>query len=296
VVAATLLVGTVQPGWADDDDSDKAHAGFVDGRAIQEAKGIEVGAIMMGGHSELASNQVGLSPNAQGLFIRDRNGMTSRMVIGLLVAVAGALAQSGPKSVESSSYRSGDYIVTETKTTYYSEAEKAEMTKATNDTIDGLFNARYSDFELDVFSRDRFERGDASGYKINMLIGDGSGGWSYEAGLGFGKVDSMVDHMGTPVRVDWSYFGMPFRVAYAKGPLRFALTYEWNWLKYGVNKQDRLLHYDTQGDPTVVATSHPWHFDVSTLLMKRIAISGGVTTQVAAEHQLGYFAQAGVFF
>ncbi|HEY4182989.1 MAG TPA: hypothetical protein VGM90_39465 [Kofleriaceae bacterium] len=295
VVAATLLVGTVQPGWADDDD-DKVHASLVDGRAIQEAKGIEIGAIMMGGHSELASNQVGLSPNAQGLFIRDRNGVTSRMVIGLLVAIGGALAQSGPKSVESKSYTSGDYIVTETTTTYYSEAEKAEMAKATNDTIDSLFNARYSDFELDVYSRDKFERGDTSGYKINMLVGDGSGKWSYETGLGFGKVDSIVDRMGAPVRVDWSYLGMPFRVAYAAGPLRFALTYEWNWLKYGVDKKDRLLHLDAAGDPEVRATSHPWHFDVSTLLMKRIAISGGVTTQVASEHQLGYFAQAGVFF
>ncbi|CAN5902782.1 hypothetical protein BH11MYX2_BH11MYX2_23440 [soil metagenome] len=296
VVAATLLVGTGQPGWADGDDNEKAHASLVDGRAMQEAHGIEVGAIVQAGHSEFASNQAGLSPDAQGLFIRDRNGMTARMVIGLLVAVGGALAQSGPKSVESNSYRSGDYIVTETTTTYYSEAEKAEMTKATNDTIDGLFNARYSDFELQLYSRDKFERGETSGYKLNMLIGDGSGSFSYEAGLGFGKVDSIVDYQGTPTRVDWLYFGMPFRVAYAKGPLRFALTYEWNWLRYGVAKEDRKLHMDINGDPTVRATSHPWHFDVSTLVLKRIALSGGVTTQVLKEHELGYFGSVGVFF
>lgn len=49
------------------------------------------------------------------------------MVIGLVIAIAGAVAKSGPKSVESKSYVSGDYLVTETTTTYYSEAEKAEM-------------------------------------------------------------------------------------------------------------------------------------------------------------------------
>lgn len=295
LVAATLLAGTVQPGWADDDD-DKKHASLIDGRAVQEAKGIEVGAIVQAGHSEFASNQVGLSPNVQGLFIRDRNGVTSRMVIGLIVAVAGALAQSGPKKVESNSYRSGDYIVTETKTTYYSEAEKEEMRKATNDTIDGLFNARYSDFELQLYSRDKFERGETSGYKINMFIGDGSGNWSYEAGFGFGKVDSLVDRNGVPVRVDWSYLGMPFRVAYAAGPLRIALTYEWNWLKYGVEAEDRKLHLDMNENPTVRATSHPWHLDASTLLFKRVAISGGITTQVLKEHELGYFGSVGVFF
>jgi hypothetical protein len=269
---------------------------MIDGRAMMAATGIEVGAIYQGGRSEFASNQLGLSPDTQGLFIRDRNGMTSRMVIGLVIAVAGALAQSGPKSVESHSYRSGDYIVTETKTTYYSEAEKAEMQKATNDSIDGLFKARYSDFELQLYSRDKFERGNTSGYKANFLVGDGGDNWSFETGFGFGSASSMVDNAGMPTRIKWSYFGMPFRFSGVMGPLRLALTFEWNWLKYGVSAEERQLQMDTMGNAYTRATSHPWHLEASTLLLKRISLAGGITTQALSEHKLGYVLSAGVFF
>ena len=279
-----------------DEDAPRSGAKLIDGRAIQEGMGIEVGAIWQTGHSEFASNNLGLSPNAQGLILRDRNGVTSRMVIGLLVAIGGALAQSGPKSVESRSYRSGDYVVTETKTTYYSEAEKAEMAEATNKSIDGLFSARYSDFELQLYSRDRFDRGEVSGYKLNMLIGDTFGPLGVETGMGFGSATSLVDDAGTPKRVHYAYFGMPFRASAVAGPLRFALTYEWNWLKYGVEMSERKLGMDADGVAATKTASHPWHLDVSTLLFKRIAVTGGITTQVLREHYLGYYVSAGLFF
>jgi hypothetical protein len=127
---------------------------LIDGRAIQNGTGIELGVLTESGHTEYGSNDNDLSPSVQGLLIRDRNGVTARMAIGLIIAVGSALAQSGPKSVESKTYRQGDYIVTETTTTYYSEAEKAEMRAQTDRSIDGLFSARYSDFEL-ARQRDR---------------------------------------------------------------------------------------------------------------------------------------------
>lgn len=89
----------------------------MDSRPLQNGIGIEVGAIVNTGMSEYGDDHADIAPQAQGLVIRDRNGMTSRMVIGLLIAVAGALAQSGPKSIESKSYVSGDYLITETTTT-----------------------------------------------------------------------------------------------------------------------------------------------------------------------------------
>ena len=274
---------------------------LVDGRPIQAGIGIEVGVIANTGMSEYGDDHANLAPSANGLLIRDRNGMTSRMVIGLIIAVAGAMAENGPKSVESRTYESGDYIITETKTTYYSEEEKAQMRESTSRSIDGLFAARYSDFELNLYSRDRFGHSDTSGYKLNFFVGGGSSKFGYETGFGFGKANSLVDseRFGT-TRVDWKYLGMPFRLTALVGPVRASLTYEWNWYKYGLGDAERLVH--TVMDPntgmssSVVSTgSHPWHVDVAVAVLKRIAVSGGITAQTL-HPELGYYATAGVFF
>lgn len=267
-----------------------------DGKLQQDGLGIELGAIVQAGRTEFASNNLGLNPSAQGLVLRDRNGLSSRMVIGFLIAVAGALAQSGPKSVESKSYVSGDYLVTETTTTYYSEAEKAEMRAATAKSIDGVFSTRYSDMEIQLYSKDRFGFGDASGYKANFMVGSGDS-IALETGFGFGLVDSVVDVGGTPTTLRWKYLGMPLRASAVAGPVRVALTYEWNWLKYGIQKQDRDLHMNETGQQVAAVTSHPWHLDVSTVAMHRITIGAGVTAQeVKKPTHLGYFVQAGVMF
>lgn len=269
---------------------------------MQNGIGIEVGAIVQGGMSEYGDDQANLAPDAQGLVLRDRNGMTSRMVIGLLIAVAGAMAQNGPKSVESRTYQSGNYMITETKTTYYSEAEKAEMRENTNKAIDGLFAARHSDFELHLYSRDRFNRGDTSGYKVNFFVGSGDGKTGWETGFGFGKANSIVnDKNATPTLVRYKYFGMPFRVSRVIGPVRASLTYEWNWLKYGLDDSERHVHPGASSDPAVPAMqevttgSHPWKLDISTMIMKRLALTGGITAQTLRP-ELGYYASAGIFF
>ena len=292
VLSLALCCGLVRSATADK---------LVDGLPIQAGIGIEVGAIMNTGMSEFGDDHADLAPSAQGLFIRDRNGMTSRMVIGLVIAVAGAMAASGPKSVESRSYTSGNYIITETKTTYYSEAEKAEMRENTSKAVDGLFSARYADFELDVYSRDRFGRGDTSGYKMNFFVGQGSDKTGYETGFGFGSTTSIVpDRNMTPVNVRWKYLGMPFRITHLFGPLRASLTYEWNWLKYGMSDTERIVH-DVMDPGTgvnmreVVSGSHPWHVDASVAILKRLAVTGGITAQTLRP-ELGYYVQAGLFF
>lgn len=286
LVALTLSFGLVAT----------AAAGPLDGKLRQDGLGIEVGAIMQGGRTEYASNNLGLSPAVQGLVLRDRNGMSSRMVIGLLIAIAGAVAQSGPKSVERKSYISGDYIVTETKTTYYSEEEKAQMRENTSKSIDGVFSTKYSDMELHLYSRDRFGFGDASGYKINFLIGAGDA-IAVESGFGFGQVDSMVDVAGVPTKLTYKYLGMPVRVSKAAGPVRVGLTYEWNWLKYGTEAEERQLHLDDKMNQVAAVTSHPWHLDLSTVAFKRVSLMVGATAQeIKKPTKLGYFLQAGVMF
>jgi len=285
-----MVLAVSAPARADDE----SQRPLLDGRAAQHAMGIEVGGIAEGGATEYAAG--GLMPSAQGLVLRDRNGMTARYVVGLVIAVASALAQSGPKSVESKSYVQGDYLVTETTTTYYSEAEKAQMRAATNSTIDGLFSAPYSDMELHVFSRDALGVGNASGYHLNFLCGYGET-LGLETGFGFGNVDSLVDDAGMKAHVRWKYFGMPFRASLVAGPFRIALAYEWNWLKYGATKDERRLHMNSDGTAEeITAVSHPWHLDVSTILAHRILVSGGVTTQQIQKPALGYFATAGVMF
>ena len=293
----TLTVGLqlARPSLARADEDRPARRPLIDGALRQDGIGIELGVVLAGAGSEYASNNTGLAPDVQGLVLRDRNGMTSRMVIGLIIAVAGAMAQSGPKSVESRSYISGDYLVTETRTTYYSEAEKAEMREATNKSIDGLFAAPYSDMELHVFSRDRFGRGDASGYHLNFFVGSGKP-LAFETGFGFGQVTSLVDGDAGPTKVRWKYFGMPFRVSAAAGPVRLAMTYEWNWLKYGVENPERVVHPGADGMNEVIAVSHPWKLDLSTVLLRRVALSAGVTAQQIKKTDYGYTASAGFLF
>jgi hypothetical protein len=241
VLALVLLAGLTRPVRADEADRPTRRP-LVDGQLRQAGIGIELGVIVGRGATEYGVPSADLAPAVEGLVLRDRNGMSSRMVIGLLVAVAGAMAQSGPKSVESHSYRSGDYLVTETTTTYYSEAEKAEMREATSRSIDGLFAAPYSDMELHLFSRDRFGRGQASGYHLNFFVGSGKR-VAFETGFGFGKVTSLVDGAGgAQTRVAWKYLEMPLRISTVAGPARLALTYEWNWLKYGVEDGERAVH------------------------------------------------------
>jgi hypothetical protein len=186
--------------------------------------------------------------------------------------------------------------VTETTTTYYSEAEKAAIRANTSKAIGGLFSTPYSDMELHLFSRDRFGRGDASGYHVNFLAGDGTT-VAVESGFGFGQVDSVVDDHGMPAHVRWKYLGMPLRVSGVIGRVRVAMTYEWNWLKYGASHEERRIHTTTDGmAEEVTAVSHPWHLDASTILFHRIHVEGGITTQQIKKPDLGYYASVGLMF
>jgi hypothetical protein len=301
-LSLALLATSSGVAFADDDDGPTHKTGLFDGNLRQDGLGIEVGAIVQSGRTEFASNNLGLSPMSQGLVLRDRNGMSARMVIGLLIAVAGALGSSGVKSQSSRSYVQGDYVVTETTTTYYSEEEKRQMRENNAKAVAGVFSTKYSDMELQLYSKDRFGLGESSGYKVNFYIGAGDK-FAFESGFGFGVVDSVVNNTGAPVKLTYKYLGMPFRVSTVyKNAVRIGLTYEWNWLKYGVEDTDRQLHtpVDSMGNPGPMeearVTSHPWHLDLSTVMLKRVSLAGGITAQQIQKPNLGFFLQAGVMF
>src|SRR5438093_9353859 len=143
LVAVTLsfaLAGgtTTRVAFADDTETsygDKKAPGALDGHLRQDGLGIEIGAIMQGGRTEFASNNLGLAPASQGIVLRDRNGLSARMVIGLIIAIGGAMAASGPKSQTSETHQEGNYLVTTTTTTYYSEEEKRQMRENTSKAI-----------------------------------------------------------------------------------------------------------------------------------------------------------------
>ena len=299
-LSLALLATSSGVAFADDDTPRKP--GIADGHLRQDGLGIELGAIVQAGRTEYASNNLGLAPMSQGLILRDRNGMSARMVIGLLIAVAGALGSSGVKSQSSRTYVQGDYIVTETTTTYYTEEEKRQMRENNAKAVAGVFSTKYSDMELQLYSRDRFGLGDSSGYKVNFLIGAGDK-YALETGFGFGVVDSVVNNAGMPVKLTYKYLGMPFRAStVVKNAVRVGITYEWNWLKYGVEDEERQLHLptDSDGNPGTMmeasVTSHPWHLDFSTVLFKRISLGGGITAQEIQKPRVGYYLQAGVMF
>jgi hypothetical protein len=296
VFALGLIVGsTAAPAWA-------GNGPFIEnGAALEMGPAMEVGGIVQSGVGEFASTVTDIAPNAQGLVLRDRNGLTARTVFGILITVASAPAQNGPKSVESKSYREGDYLVTETKTTYYSEAEKAEMRANANEAIDGLFASTNAEFELQVYSRDRWGYGDSSGHKATFLVGNGDADLVFEAGLGWGDVNSIVHQDGETYALDHKYLGIPFRLSGSFRPLRWALTWEWNWLAHGIDDVDRHPTADPM-DPDVERIQvgyHPLHLDLEGAFFGRLFVTGGATVP-SVKHirsgDVGYRASIGLRF
>lgn len=267
-----------------------------DGLALEHGMAIEIGGIAQSGYSEYASPVGGITPELQGLVLRDRNGLVARSFFGLVIALATAVRESGPKSVSSRTYDSGDYRVTETRTTYYSEAEKAQIRKEGSESIDGLFSMRNSEFELQVYSRDRFGRGDASGYKANFLVGDGSKTMVFEAGVGFGDVDSTVSKNGMDYAVNHKYFGVPLRLSGAISKIRWSAAFEWNWLSHGLTAAERAPTLGMDGITRMTVAPNPLHLDVQAAVLGRLYVSGGVTFPSVKQFDHGYRLSAGLRF
>ncbi len=267
---------------------------FEDGDVLINGYTEELGGIAYAGTGEFSLPEMGLTPNVQGLYWRDRDGLVTRATAGLVIAVSSALAQSGPKSVETRTTVTSDYIITETRTTYYSEEEKAAMRASANNAIDGVFSTRNADFELQVFSRDRFGRGDASGYKMNFYLGTGGKSWAFESGFGIGNVDSNVVKDGVNSVVGYEYIGMPFRLQYAFSKVRTMLQVDWNWMAYS---DDPATKMTSDGRMEYLVRRHPLTAAAQVALFGRVSLMGGLTMpNVGKVSKPGYWVSAGLRF
>ncbi len=270
---------------------------FEPGKNLLYGRAFEIGGIAHVGYSEYASSELDVTPEVFGVVIRDRHGLTSRVIAGVIVALAAGAAAAGPKSVESRTYRSGHYIVTETKTTYHTQAEKEEIRRNANKTVDGLFKIPMADFELELYGRNRFGFGESVGYKMNMLFGGSSkrNAISWEFGFGWGNVDSRFTRDGTTYEIDHKYLGMPIRVNYATSLFVARLTWEWNWLAHGVSDEERTPTVDMNtGVQRTTIGHHPFNLDFQTAFFGRVYAQAGVS--LVRKKKIGYHASAGMRF
>ncbi len=155
-----------------------------------------------------------LAVEAVGFRYYERNGFITGTILGILRILTAAAAASGPKS--STSWTEGNMRYT--RTTYYSEAEKQAMQRSASNSATNMVTSPGQSFDLEIYSRNL--GGDASGYKVTMMMGgiklSGRGARAkgmFEIGMGFGSVKSGVASEGKYLITDWSYFGMPFRVS-----------------------------------------------------------------------------------
>lgn len=272
------------------------------GEVLNGGAAFELGAIGHIGRGEfsLSTKNSTINPNAYGVVLRDRNGFSARIVAGLLIAVASGIAQSGPKSVETESRIVGDYKITKTTTTYYSEAEKAAMRESAMQSIDALMGADVADFELQIFGKDQFGYGDSSGYKMNMIFGGKpKDAFNFQVGMGWGSVNSTVMQDGIAHRLEQDYFGMPFRFVGATSLFAWSLTWEWNWLAHS-DKRNQDIEIDPMLPPPTDLVhqvgSHPLSFELETAILGRLYIRGAAVLPNFAKFTPGYRFSAGMRF
>jgi len=294
-VLALILVSATSA-HADDDDA-RGNPFLEDGASLAQGYAIEVGMIGNYGQSEFSSTDDGITPAAQGFVLKDRNGTTARVIMSTIIILGAALAASQPKSVERKSTRQGNYIVTETTTTYRSPAEQQAIMANASGAASGLFMTKMAEFELEVYGKNRFGFGDSTGYKMNMLFGGGDPGFYMEAGLGWGDVDSIVKVDGQIIELDHAYVGMPLRVGGALSKLHWSATLEWNWL--AKKKSERQLEMQPSGNMGAKVGHHPFRLDAQMAIFGRVYAKGGVVIpklSQAKKFEYGYQTSVGFRF
>lgn len=272
-IVLALLLASPTAGWADKDRS-RANPFLEDGESLAQGYAIELGMIYNYGQSEFSSVDDNITPAAHGFVLKDRNGTTARVIMSTIIILGAAFAAASPKKVETETKRSGNWIVTKTTTTYRSPAEQQAIMAGAAGAASGLFLTPMAEFELEVYGRDRFGFGDSGGYKMNMLFGGGDPSLYMEAGLGWGDVDSVVEHEGQTVELDHSYFGMPLRIGGAVSKLHWSATLEWNWI--AKKTPERQLEMQSSGNLGAKVGHHPFRLDGQMALFGRVYAKAGV--------------------
>lgn len=274
-------------------DDDGGSIAFEPGVSLLQGYSVAMGAFVEGGNNEYSDYRGGNSPNPVSMGFRyyERNGFISGTIAAIAIAVGGAAAASGPKSVES--WESGGYRYT--RTTYYSPAERAAMTAATSAAAAGAFSIANQSFDLQVFTRHM--GGNTEGYKLNMLFGipfaDGHG--MFDLGFGLGNVRSAVGEDGKYLVSQQDYLGMPMRLSGAFGPLVTFLQFEWNWMAH-TDDADNNKPKNIGTTRSVVNYAHPWRLGVQAAIFGYLFAEAGLTTPSITSGSIGFTSTLGARF
>ena len=243
------------------------------------------------GPSQLGVAAEGLDPRVVGLRYSERKGHVTGVFFALLNSVAGGLAASSPKSVES--WRSGNYIIT--RTTYRSEAEKQAMLQATAEASEAMMSAEDQSFDLELYMTSLPGGGEASGYKLNMFFGaEITDSVMLDVGMGFGSVTSRFERDGRDAAIEMSYWGIPMKLNVAAGPVLLWFQWDWNmlgeWSGHEPDKQALPTSYKKQ-----LTRSH-LELGLTTVLFERLMLQASVTTPTIDSGEFGFRASAGLRF
>jgi hypothetical protein len=243
------------------------------------------------GASQLGAVGTDYRPTVVGLRYTERKGFVTGLFFALLNSIAGGMAANSPKSVRS--YRSGNYIITET--TYRSEAERQAMLAQTAATSAAMLEAEDQAFEFEIYSHSLPGGGETSGHKLNMYFGLEIADWlMVDIGLGFGAATSRFERDGVDAVVEFSYLGMPLKANFAAGPMLIYLAWDWNWLGewtgHGADKKVTDATYRRR------STNSHIELGLQTALFERVLLSASMTTPEIDSGEFGFRASAGIRF
>ncbi|TNF30169.1 MAG: hypothetical protein EP329_14140 [Deltaproteobacteria bacterium] len=243
------------------------------------------------GPSQLGRASQGLDPRVVGLRYSERKGHVTGVFFALLNSVAGGLAASSPKSVET--WREGNYIVT--RTTYRSEAEKQEMLRQTQEANDAMLAAEDQSADFEVYMTRLPGGGEVSGFKLNMFFGAAlSDSVMLDIGMGFGSATSRFERDGRQTAMQFSYWGMPLKLNVAAGPMLIWFQWDWNWLgtwtDHSPGERSTATTYQRHN------TGSHLELGVTTVVLERLMVQASVTTPEIDSLEFGFRASVGLRF
>lgn len=243
------------------------------------------------GPSQLGRASEGLDPRVVGIRYSERKGHITGVFFALLNSVAGGLAASSPKSVET--YRSGNYIIT--RTTYRSEAEKREIMRQTEEANEAMLEAEDQSTDFEVYMTSLPGGGEVSGFKLNMFFGAAFNEYvMLDIGMGFGHAVSRLEREGRQSSMTLSYWGLPVKLNVAAGPVLIWLQWDWNWLgtwsDHTPNEQSSDTAYTRHN------TGSHLELGLTTCLFERLMLQASVTTPEIDSLEFGFRASLGMRF
>ncbi len=243
------------------------------------------------GPSQLGRASEGLDPRLVGVRYSERKGHVTGVFFALLNSIAGGMAASSPKSVET--YRSGNYIVT--RTTYRSEAERQEMLRQTAAANEAMLAAEDQSYDFEAYMTSLPGGGEVSGFKLNMMFGAAFGDYvMLDIGMGFGSAVSRFERDGRQTAMQFSYWGMPLKLNVAAGPLLIWFQWDWNWLGewtgHAPKQQASATTYKRHNTGSHV------ELGLTTVLFERLMVQASVVTPEIDSLDFGFRASVGLRF